>query len=67
MAIVVKNFEQLQQLCWSRPGAETVTEAEALALYERNWAFVDKTRLSAAERALIEDLKTDFGHGVLLV
>lgn len=67
MVVLLKDFEQLAFLCWSRPGAESVTEAEALALYERNWQLVDQSRLSEKERALIDDLKNRFGNGVLNV
>lgn len=40
---------------------------EALAIYERNWRFVDEERLTKREADLIRDLVQAFGRGVLLV
>ena len=42
-----------------------IPASEAFALYERNWRFVDADRLDDAERAFIERLKIEFGHGVI--
>lgn len=50
----------LKQLAWNRRGRWIPAE-EALAMYERNWRFVDVAALEPSERALIERLKARFG------
>lgn len=60
------DYPQLNQLAWHRAG-ETVTEKEALALYERNWRHVDQKNLSTAERSLVARLVARYGNGVMLV
>jgi hypothetical protein len=37
------------------------------ALYERNWRFIDTSRLTGEEAQLIRDLTALYGNGVLLV
>jgi hypothetical protein len=54
----------LRSLAWNRAGRWIPAE-DALALYERNWRFVEPDRLTAAEAALIERLKNRFGGGVV--
>ncbi|WP_343289868.1 hypothetical protein [Ferranicluibacter rubi] len=39
---------------------------EVFALYERNWRFVDRDRLSDKEALLIRELTDIFGHGRML-
>jgi hypothetical protein len=36
-------------------------------LYEREWRWIEQDALLPAERALIERLKNQYGHGVLNV
>ena len=66
MRIVVANYPQLRQLCWNRPANTVLDGDEALAVYERNWRFVDESALDADERALIARLVAQHGNGVLL-
>jgi hypothetical protein len=56
----------LRELAWSRKNRWILAE-EALALYERNWRFVEPERLSKTEAALIDQLKNRYGGGVLNV
>jgi hypothetical protein len=43
-----------------------IGEAEAFALYESNWRFVDVNSMTAAEHRLLDMLTKEYGHGVLL-
>ena len=65
--IVPAEFPELKALAWNRDPARGIPAQEAFALYERNWRFVDRNRLSEDEARLIEDLARIFGHGRLLV
>ena len=63
----IDDYPQLKLIAWNRPGAETVDERDAFALYERNWRFIERDSLTRKEEALIERLAKKFGHGVLNV
>ena len=52
----LEDYPQLARLAWQRSGADEVTPAEALALYERNWRHVDEAAMTPAERALVKAL-----------
>ncbi|MER8806191.1 hypothetical protein [Mesorhizobium australicum] len=60
------EFPELQALLWNRDVARLIPANEAFALYERNWRFVDQTRLATREKLLIQNLAREFGHGILL-
>lgn len=62
-----RHYPQLQSLCWNMAPDATLTEAEALALYERNWRFVEKEKISEEEQHFLEHLMRVHGKGVLLV
>ena len=62
--IEIANYPQLKQLCWNLQ-TEFLTRADALAIYERNWRFVDDRSLQPNERALIEQLVKEEGNGVI--
>jgi hypothetical protein len=64
--IDVDRYPNLALLCWNL-APRSVTEQEALALYERNWRLVDAATMPAHERALVDRLVVEFGNGVLLV
>ena len=53
----------LRELAWNRAGRWIAAE-DALALYERNWRFVEPARLSKEEAGLIDRLKDRHGGGV---
>jgi hypothetical protein len=65
MQIIVKDYPQLHTLCWNRSDNALLDEDEALALYERNWRFIDQETVTVRERALINVLAKK--HGGLLV
>lgn len=62
----IDDFPQLALLAWNR-ASRNIDGEEALALYERNWRFVDTEKLTAPEAALIRRLTDQYGHGVLHV
>jgi hypothetical protein len=64
--IEIAAFENLEALCWNRRD-RYLGAREAFRLYERNWRLVDRRRISADERALIERLAARYGNGVLNV
>jgi hypothetical protein len=60
----VADYPELRDIAWNRRDA-LIPASEAFQLYERNWRFVDRARLSEAERQLIERLKNEYGNGEL--
>lgn len=52
------DFPQLRKLAWQVTGVETLTPAEALDIYERNWRHLDESALIDEEKELIAGLKT---------
>ncbi|MBW7921242.1 MAG: hypothetical protein H3C51_03990 [Rubellimicrobium sp.] len=67
MKIMVSEYPQLRQLCWNRPDDAVIDGETALALYERNWRFVDRDAITPRERRLIDRLVAEHGQGHLLV
>lgn len=67
MQVQILEYPQLRSLCWNRPDDAVLSGEEALALYERNWRFIDENSLIEAERILLERLVAVYGHGVLNV
>ncbi|TXH28984.1 MAG: hypothetical protein E6Q94_12390 [Burkholderiaceae bacterium] len=65
--IRLSDFPQLRMLAWNRPAEAEVDDAEALALYEANWRFVEPETLNEAEAALLRRLVQEQGAGLLLV
>ncbi|MFO0588419.1 MAG: hypothetical protein U0441_12795 [Polyangiaceae bacterium] len=65
MVISIDDFPQLALIAWNRK-VRTLSEAEALALYEANRQWVDRSLMDERERALLERLVTELGHGVFL-
>lgn len=61
------DFPQLKALAWQLEGATTLSPAQALSLYERNWRHIDMAALQPGERALIDGLIAELGGGRLLV
>lgn len=60
--IHLADYPQLKQLAWQVHGADELTPAEALSIYERNWRHVDANALEPRERQLIEALRTALGE-----
>ena len=67
MHVQINDYPQLRGLCWNRPAGEVLGGAEALALYERNWRFVDRGAMTAEEERLLATLVARYGNGVLNV
>ena len=67
MPIRIAEYPQLRLLCWNRTSDAALDEAEAFALYERNWRFVREEELEPHERRLIARLADRHGHGALPV
>ncbi|MEO8411317.1 MAG: hypothetical protein ABI478_12175 [Propionivibrio sp.] len=63
----IADFPQLKLIAWNRGENALIEDEEALALYERNWRFVEQDRLGQQERELIDRLVKMYGHGVLNV
>ncbi|MCK0441117.1 helix-turn-helix domain-containing protein [Gordonia alkaliphila] len=65
--VSLSQYGQLRAIAWNLADDTTLTEEEALSLYERLWRHVDQSALTDDERAFIASLATRFGGGVLLV
>lgn len=65
--IKLADYAQLKRLAWQLHGVATLSPAEALGLYERNWRHVDTAALDPAEAALVNALVQHLGGGRLLV
>lgn len=63
----VREYPQLDNLCWFRRKDLPMTNAEAFSLYERQWRHVDQGNLTEKENDLIKYLITTCGNGVFLV
>jgi hypothetical protein len=64
--VEIARYPNLRLLAWQLH-RERIGEAEAFALYEREWRHVDVSRLGPEERRLIRHLMDTYGHGVLNV
>ena len=60
----IDEWPKLRELAWNRAGPWIAAE-DALALYERNWRFVDPADLTREEADLVERLKSRHGAGLL--
>jgi len=67
MQLRLAEYPQLKLIAWNRRENDLVDEEEALALYERNWRYVDEANLIPKERQLIDHLVKTVGKGVLHV
>lgn len=66
VVVDLRRWPVLGELAWNRADRWIPAE-EALALYERNWRFVEPQRLTPDEAGLIERLRQRFGGGVFNV
>ncbi|MFZ6759371.1 hypothetical protein ACO0K9_19370 [Undibacterium sp. Ji50W] len=64
---VIGDFPQLRLIAWNRNPHDAITGEEAFDLYERNWRFVDENAMTPQERAVVERLTREYGHGILHV
>lgn len=65
--VTVGDYPGLRTLAWQTDAGTTVTEVEALNLYERGWRHLDREALTPEERAFIQHLADTYSHGRLLV
>lgn len=65
--IKISEYPQLKRICWSIPYAIEIPAEDALATYQRNWAWVDQGSLTDGEARLIRRLVNEYGSGVLHV
>lgn len=65
--LTIADYPQLRLLVWSRPDCQYLEEAEAFAIYEANWRFVDETNLGDLEKETIAFLTQTYGNGVMNV
>ena len=64
---VIGEFPQLQLIAWNRNPPDEITCEEAFDLYERNWRFIDEDAMLPHERAVVDRLIREYGHGILHV
>ena len=64
LVLEVHGWPRLRELAWNRKD-RWIPAHEALALYERNWRFIEGAPLGAEEAALIDRLKARYGSDVL--
>jgi hypothetical protein len=64
--IIPAEFPELKVLVWNRNPTRPIAASEVFSLYERNWRFIDKTRLTEREQSLIKQLTDEYGHGCML-
>lgn len=63
MKVHLADYPQLKLLAWNRRD-DVIEGDEALALYERNWIYVDRAQLTENEQQLIDQLVIQYGNGV---
>jgi transcriptional regulator with XRE-family HTH domain len=56
------DYPQLRQLAWQLQSVDTLTPAEALNIYERNWRHVDVAALEPHEQQLVDALRLGLGE-----
>lgn len=59
------DYPQLNALVEDPTG--TLSPKEAFEIYERNWRFIDRDKLTDGETRLIRDLTDRFGDGEVYV
>ena len=63
-AICVKDYPELQLLCWNRE-ADVISPAIAFSLYESHWHLISHESLLPIEAALIKSLADQLGGGLI--
>jgi transcriptional regulator with XRE-family HTH domain len=66
-SVTVGDYPGLRALAWQTDAGTTISETEALNLYERGWRHLDQGVLTERERAFIQHLADTYSHGALLV
>ena len=65
--ITIAEYPGLRMLAWQTDAGVTITETEALNLYERGWRHLDQEALTDHEKAFIQHLADTYSNGRLLV
>lgn len=65
--ITVGDYPGLRTLAWQTDAGTTITETEALNLYERGWRHLNQETLTDQEKAFIQHLADTYSNGRLLV
>ena len=65
--ITVGDYPGLRTLAWQTDAGVTITETEALNLYERGWRHLNHETLTDHERAFVQHLADTYSNGRLLV
>lgn len=65
--ITVSDYPGLRTLAWQTDSGTTITETEALNLYERGWRHLNQETLTDQEKAFIQHLADTYSNGRLLV
>lgn len=63
----IGDYPQLHGAAWQLDEDTTLTEFEALQLYERNWLHIDHTAMDPREKKFLQHLADTLSHGRLLV
>lgn len=66
-SITVGDYPGLRTLAWQADAGTTITETEALNLYERGWRHLNQETLTVHEKAFIQHLADTYSNGRLLV
>ncbi|WP_301101165.1 helix-turn-helix transcriptional regulator [Propionivibrio sp.] len=62
-----RDCPQLKKVAWHVHGVDALPAKDALNLYERNWRHVDKEKMTAKERKVVDKLVKTYGNGFFLV
>ncbi|WP_036508654.1 helix-turn-helix domain-containing protein [Nocardioides sp. URHA0020] len=65
--ITVGDYPGLRTLAWQTDAGTSITETEALNLYERGWRDLDRETLTDQEKAFIQHLADTYSKGRLFV
>ncbi|MFZ2504491.1 MAG: helix-turn-helix domain-containing protein [Nocardioides sp.] len=67
LRVTVGDYPGLRALAWQTDADTTMTETEALNLYERGWRHLNQESLTDREKAFIQHLADTYSNGRLLV
>ena len=62
--IRVDVYPNLALLCWNQD-VQYITREDSFRLYERNWRLLDTENLTTHEEVLVNELKHEFGRGLI--
>ncbi|MGV8935501.1 MAG: hypothetical protein ACOH2J_00125 [Allorhizobium sp.] len=65
--IIPAEYPELKALIIDGDPTLPLSEEATFALYERNWRFLDREKLTDGEKALIRKLTDRFGEGEVYV